>query len=784
MSHHFRSLPVVSFCAFLALIAGSPVATAAAANPASADSIPLMKVPSQMPTLAPIIIKGKEFTVRELVARAMKGERSKLAGHANATYRLGAHVAVVWPDKKEVQTEVYRVYGDSSGYTRRVLLASRNEKYKKKDGNWQFDKNGKPETDNYRVSEEEMSRFTRIPVYLEHNEEFDFVLLDRTLETDRIVFHVKFKPKSDFSEMPNGEIWVDGEGFRIVHEIYDFTTNPFPMLIKGVRRISVQWMELPGGEWVPKQIAGEIDLRRGMMPFMPASVSFKQVWEDFRFDKGYDEKLFGKNAPAAVVASEKTAAERKASAPSVISPKSPAGASVTGAPAASKPVGMAAPPAAADSFYAYVDSTGKLTGAPPVAKRDSTHTSSPDSLLGRAAAPAGPALLAKLQQQDDAAYSSEVAITNHAFIDSTAALHDSLGVAGLKGGPPLYGDTWKFNFDPQVTHWDYNRVEGLVFGGAAKYHRADDRASVSAFGAYATGSEKFRYHAEARTELPNTNHKLSLAATFKDYVDPFGSNRIALNSLRAFVGGADDQDYLRRTGGSARLVLTPWEDISFDAGFEAARERSVGADADFSVFGDLADPNPAVDEGDERAVVAGVHVGGRRWLSGQLTQRLAGGSLGGDFRYARTDLMVQARGFILGRQEFEATLKGVATGDAPPFQELADIGGLSTVRGYDRRTHVGNHSVAARVEYFFPYDVFASSKIPLLKDAGIQFIPWADAGRVGQGDSQDWITSVGFGLQRYLWPIEDAANVRLDFAWAQNNPKDNFTVYLWFIALH
>ncbi|HKW13130.1 MAG TPA: hypothetical protein VJS69_01455 [Candidatus Krumholzibacteria bacterium] len=742
----------------------APLTAHAAGAPA--DTTARWQPHSMMPTLKPIVIKGKEFTVRELVARAMKGERSKLAGHANATYRVSAHVAVVWPNKKEVQTEVYRLYGDSTGYTRQVLLASKNEKFKKKDDAWVFDKEGKPDTDNYRISEEDMSRFTRVPVYLEHDEEFNFTLLDRTLEKDRVVFHCGFKPKSDFSEMPSGEIWVDGNGFRVVHELYDFTTNPFPMLIKGVRRISVQWQELPGGEWVPKQIAGEIDLRRNMMPFMPGSISFKQIWEDFRFDQGYDEKLFGGKAPAAVMASIQAP---KAAAPV---PKSPAPLSSPKSPTA---VGVPAPPAAADSYYVFLDTTRAIVDSLGVrASRDSSRT----------VVAGGPALLAKLQQEDDAAYSPEVDITNHAFIDSTAALHDKLGVAGLKGGPPLYGDAWRLDFDPHVTDWDYNRVEGFLFGGGGSFGRADKRAQLDAFGGYATASEKFRWRAKFKTELPGTNHKLSAFATFRDYVDPFGSNRIAMNSLRAFFGGADDQNYLHRTGGGAGLELTPWDDVHFDLGYEGLRERSIGQDADFSVFGDLDKPNPAIDEGDEHAAVAGFELGGRRWLNAQLTQRLAGGSLGGDFRYARTDVMLQARGFILGRQEFEATVKGVTTGDSPPFQQLADIGGLSTVRGYAPRFHVGEHSFAARLEYFFPYDVFASTHIPLIKDAGVQFIPWGDAARIGDGDSNDWITSVGFGLQRYLWPVQDAANLRLDFAWPLDNPKDDFTVYLWFIAIH
>ena len=102
---------------------------------------------------------------------------------------------------------------------------------------------------------------------------------------------------------------------------------------------------------------------------------------------------------------------------------------------------------------------------------------------------------------------------------------------------------------------------------------------------------------------------------------------------------------------------------------------------------------------------------------------------------AYVEAVLRARGFVLGRQEFEATVKGVSTFDDAPFQKLADVGGLSTVRGYDRRTHVGNHSFAARLEYWIPYDVFAATKIPLLEDSQVQFIPWADAGRVGTGAS-------------------------------------------------
>lgn len=677
-------------------------------NPAAPDSIP-----NAVTITEPIVVEGKVFTVREVVQRAMKGERTKLAGHQDATYRTTAHVAVVWPEKKTVETEVYRIYADSTGYSRRIMLAAQTEQFKKQGDAWVFDETKEPDAPPYRIREFDTSRFTRMPVYLQNDEEFDFTLVDRVLEADRVVFRVAFKPKSDFSAMPKGEIYIDSNGFRVIHEIYEFNENPMPMVIKGFRRISVQWMRLSGGEWVPKQVAAEFDIRRGVMWFAPSSVSFSQAFADYQFDVGYDEERFGERDHASAL------------------------------------------------------------GAGPLAENADTTTSLD-----------APQLLASLQEEDDAAYTPEVRITNDAFIDSTSARYDSLGVAGLAdGGTPLYGSSWQFGLGPNLSKWDYNRVEGLLLGGEFTFGRADERTRISAFGGYATASEAFRYDLAFRTTLPATHRKAWLVLSRRDRAEPFGSNRPALNSVRAFVGGADDQDYVDREAMSARVVVNPTRGLVFDVGYEMLEDANAYALEDFSLFGDMNQPNPQVQFGNDHAVTASVQINAPRWLSIQLAQRVAGGALGGNFDYQRTDITIHARGFVVGRQEFDLTLAGVATFDYPPIQRLADVGGLSTVRGYARRTHVGKDSFAARLEYLIPYDVFSYTRIPLLRSSRIQVVPWGDAARVGDGDSPGWIRSVGVGLQRYLWPIENAANLRLDFAFPQDGDSQDLVVYLWFVAL-
>ena len=661
----------------------------------------------------PIIVEGKEFTVRDVVRRATAGEGTKLAGHRDLTYYYTIRVAIEWPQKRRIETQVYRAYQDSTGYSRLLFLNAKAEQFKKIDDEWTLDEDKDPDEPPFRIEELETSYFTRLPFYLDDDEEFDFKLLKRTLESDRVVFHIAFRPKSDFSPLPSGEVFIDSKNFQVVHEVYEFNQNPFPLALKGVRRASRQWTQLPSGEWVRKRIAMDIELRS--MPFAPDNVLITAYFRDFVFDAGYDEHLFGKM------------------------------------------------------------------------KRDALPPASPRAVPADSLVDSPPQLLSDLQREDDAAYPAEAAETEAQFTLDTIARHDSVGLTGIEQeGPALYGTDWQLGANPALRQWDYNRVEGFLFGGEVTFGQADNSlAELSAFGGYATGSEEFRYAVEARAPIPSTDRKLSFAAWYRDRAEPFGSNRIALNSVRAFVGGADDQDYLHRLGGGGKFVFDPSDALRFELGFEAYEVSSIGASTDFSLLGDNLrnDRNPSAVAGDENDVVAGVRIRAPNWLDIDFSFRTSGGALGGDFRFNRSEATVRANRYLVGRHGLDVTLKGVTTGDAPPVQYLADIGGLSTVRGYDRRARVGEHSFAARVEYPVPYDLFALSRIPLLRDTKIQWTPWFDAGRVGDGDSRDWITSAGLGLQRYIGPFGDAANLRLDFAFPLDTAPDDYVISLWFVAL-
>ncbi|MFQ5599467.1 MAG: hypothetical protein ACE5G2_02805 [Candidatus Krumholzibacteriia bacterium] len=376
------------------------------------------------------------------------------------------------------------------------------------------------------------------------------------------------------------------------------------------------------------------------------------------------------------------------------------------------------------------------------------------------------ALLDKLQAEDRAYFGEDLLRIDTSFRDTVLAEYDSLGLDTYRELHTERARRLALSFDLAERLWAYNRVEGLVAGARVALHpvrQPGPRFEIQ--GAYATGSEKFRHHEALHVPLGPKAWRARLRVHYADRVVPYGSNRPAVNSLRALVGAEDAQDYLRREGGGVGLTWSPAPRVGLEVAYEAAEESSVSGSSDFSVFGDLVRFNAPVDVGIDRAVVGSLRLGSleRELWQIDLAHRVAGGGLGGDFAYNRSDLAFSARRY-LGRQEFTLDLGWVRTGGDAPVQRLADFGGLSTVRGFERRTRVGEASFTARLEYLVPYDLLRAADVPVLRHAGLQLVPWLDAGRTWDSGSDAWIHSTGLGLQRFLGPFGQASYLRLDLA--------------------
>ncbi len=375
-------------------------------------------------------------------------------------------------------------------------------------------------------------------------------------------------------------------------------------------------------------------------------------------------------------------------------------------------------------------------------------------------------ILERLKQQDFELFPIDILEIDTAFQDSLVARLDTLGLEEFEREQGQLSRRFQTDFGPGTKLMGYNRVEGLTLALAMSVRPFGPRGfELSAEGGRALAPGKYRYL--GRLELPweGRESAASLGFHYADRVDAYGSNRPFGNTMRGLLGGADEQDYLRRRGGG---VVSSWQRgrASIDLGYEAHKETSVGVSTSTALFGDLAPFNPPVQEGIDRSITLGLSWGRQSELArlqASANYRVSGDGLGGDFAYNRADLSLKARHYIQ-RFEFVPQIEYVRTGGAPPVQRLADVGGISTVRGFHRRTRVGRESIAGRIEILVPYDVLGRLRLPLFTRARLQFVPFADAARVFDGTSDTWIHSVGLGVQQFLGFPGRAANVRLDIA--------------------
>jgi hypothetical protein len=381
----------------------------------------------------------------------------------------------------------------------------------------------------------------------------------------------------------------------------------------------------------------------------------------------------------------------------------------------------------------------------------------------------------RLQEADRQSYDPELTQFDTSFQDSVKALLDSLGLEAFKKSQKR-ARAFSLGFTPARDLWNYNRVEEIVLAAGVELRLGDTGPRIELQGGYATGSEMFRHREALRFPLAPSDWGLEAEVYYENRVLPYGANRPTLNGVRALVGGEDAQDYLEREGGGAFLHWSPHAYARFAAGYDAGEETSVPASTEFSLFGDLEESNAPVDEGIDRSAVVGLDLGSlaRAQWRFAVSQCIAGGGLGGDFTYNRTRLALSARRY-LHRHEFVFDSVYQRDGGDAPVQRLADIGGLTSVRGFRRRAQVGTSSFTARLEYMVPYDLLAATRLPLLRSARLQFVPWADAGRTWGGTVDAWIQAAGIGAQRYLGlPLAEASYLRFDVAFplGPDRPED------------
>lgn len=300
---HFGSRWQLVAIALAAIVCSCGVAAnAAAQSPAAGDSTavrvrpapPVLEIPGERIIADTLQVRREKLSLREIIARSIEGERTKLSGRRSMTCTSTVRVIATWKDKREIEDLVLRSYADVEGTERTAMLGAKTTHYVRENGEWVIDPDPDQESDNtVQVESGGHNDFDELPIFFDEIQEYDFELIERFVQTDHVIFRIAFRPKSEFKPLPSGTLYVDTDRYRIIQEEYDFGKNPFPLLLKDLKRVSRQWTELPTGEWVNTTIRGEVELRADPFGWIPRSVAFAYSRTDFAFDVDYDERLFG-----------------------------------------------------------------------------------------------------------------------------------------------------------------------------------------------------------------------------------------------------------------------------------------------------------------------------------------------------------------------------------------------------------------------------------------------------------------------------------------------------------
>ena len=316
----------------------------------------------------------------------------------------------------------------------------------------------------------------------------------------------------------------------------------------------------------------------------------------------------------------------------------------------------------------------------------------------------------------------------------------------------------------------YNRVEGLVVGvrRAPLSYSADDRTRVFGQLAYAFGLSDIRYTAGVESRLYKVAPiSLTLGVQYHEQtLSPDRWKTSYLENSLASIGFEDDFfDYYEAEGLSVYATQTLPHTIQVTAGFRAEAHRSLTRQTDWSVFesGNFR-PNPAIEEGDLRALFGEVTAGtisDPDGLPSGVALRLAAtvaDGIGGDFSFNQYE--ADARGFLPLTPETRLGLRlrgGYATSTAPPQSQFA-LGGVGSIRGYGQNQFRGTRMLLANAEYLIDGATLVDGVLDDLFVGGL-----FDAGWVGGPGTpfrmDDVLPSAGFSIGL------DERSTRLDVVW-------------------
>jgi hypothetical protein len=325
----------------------------------------------------------------------------------------------------------------------------------------------------------------------------------------------------------------------------------------------------------------------------------------------------------------------------------------------------------------------------------------------------------------------------------------------------------------------YNRVDGLSLGLVTEVALTDvssyNHLRLMAQALYAFGSHRVRY--TLGIERPfGRGQRYALGYEFHDLTD--SEDAFRRWGLEEAPGGSYNRrktsDLFRRLGHEAYAFARVGARAQVGLAFRSDGYTSL------PVATDTDEPNPAVEEGRMRSIVGTVRFASRgdlypsrrsesasfhfpslylsptpkpeRWRV-EATYEVSRPGLGSDFDFARFIGRVRLHRPLFAGHLLDAVAYVGTSSGSPPLPKRFLLGGLGTLRGFERKQFTGKSMVLAIGEWsWFPPSRFVPAVIPFYDGGAL----WG-GGVKGAG----WKHDAGLGLR---WPQTSRVFARVDAA--------------------
>ncbi len=323
----------------------------------------------------------------------------------------------------------------------------------------------------------------------------------------------------------------------------------------------------------------------------------------------------------------------------------------------------------------------------------------------------------------------------------------------------------------------YNRVDGLALGLVTEAALTDassyNHLRLTARALYAFSSHKVRY--TLGIERPfGRGQRYALGYEFHDLTD--SEDAFRRWGLEEALGGSYNSrsDLFRRLGHEAYAFARLGARAQVGLAFRSDGYTSL------PVVTDTDEPNPPVEEGRMRSIVGTVRFASRgdlypsrrsesasfhfpslylsqtpkpeRWRV-EATYEVSRPGLGSDFDFARLIGRVRLHRPLFAGHLLDAVAYVGTSSGSPPLPKRFFLGGLGTLRGFERKQFAGKDMVLATLEWsWLPPSRFVPAVIPFYDGGAL----W---GGVVAGTG--WKHDAGLGLR---WPQTSRVFARVDAA--------------------